>query len=119
MGVTLQVLWPHCVWVSIEANVPVFAKLHGRQDEKASTSPVGCSRWCRHMGEVFHVDFLHLVMSAPLGAEGLASAHAQHLVVLTDNPSRYALMEPAAACTAEKTVLVLLRWCAAIRVPRV
>lgn len=55
----------------------------------------------------------------PLGNSGIGGAARKYLLTLAQNVTTYTWLEPAAVCTVAVMEETLLRWCAAMGVPKV
>ena len=70
------------------------------------------------VGDVLHFDYLSLGKIDAIDTGGLVDGGYKHVLVLTDDVSRFVRLEEAVSCSMEVAARSLLEWCASFEVPK-
>ncbi|CAB1109830.1 unnamed protein product [Ectocarpus sp. CCAP 1310/34] len=121
---TMHRLREYCCWSTMDRDVKEFVQqcLHCMDSKSGEIvpRPFGETVHGKRPGEVLHFDYLHVGKSGPLGADGLDESDGYvYLLVMMDDLSNFAWMEPTGTCTARLTAQHLLNWCKTLGVPEV
>eukprot|EP00752_Nemacystus_decipiens_P007839 g7004.t1 len=121
---TLQRIKEYCCWENMATDIREFVKqcLHCMDSKAGEMVPRPFDETVHgtRAGEVLHFDYLHVGKSGPLGQDGLDESDGYvYLLVMMDDLSNFAWLEPTGACTAALTAQHLLNWCKTLGVPDV
>ncbi|CAM9442375.1 unnamed protein product [Sphacelaria rigidula] len=124
VAATLVRLQEFCVWQRMETQVREFARqcLHCADSRVGGVvpHPLGETVHGTTPNEVVHFDFLYVGESGPRASQGLSEdAVFRYILVIMDDMSNFAALEPIAGCTVESTAASSLNWCKLLGVPRV